>query len=338
MTKISLILPCYNVEKYIGRCLNSIYSQDLDEDEYEVICVDDCSSDRTNALIQDYQKIHRNLLLLHHHTNRKQGAARNTGLIVASGKYVWFIDSDDYIKQNIFQDILSLMEVDNLEILQFDGHQENNSNNIGNHLTSESKVTPGIEVFKKDKNFWDIQYVPWNKVYKSDFLLDNNLFFPEVLYGEDTIHTIMVLISAKKVKCISDSFYFYCRTPDSTINSPINATKVFCYTLLNGNQILDLSRKIDDPYKRYFSEGGITRINQFTKPFLKLSFKEKLLFYKNAKINKSLISDVWEKLIIVNKLIIKLPILFLFINPVIQLGINLKTYIRNHKFQVFQFL
>ena len=88
MIHISFILPVYGVEKYISECLDSIYSQDMPESDYEVICVDDCSPDRSNEIIRQYQQKHNNLILIEHKINKMSGGARNTGIRNAKGEYV----------------------------------------------------------------------------------------------------------------------------------------------------------------------------------------------------------------------------------------------------------
>ena len=99
--RLSIIIPFFNVEKFIGRCLESVYSQDIPENEYEVICVDDSSPDDSLSIVQDYAQKHANLRIVKNKQNRKLGGARNAGLDVASGDYIWFIDSDDFIEDNV---------------------------------------------------------------------------------------------------------------------------------------------------------------------------------------------------------------------------------------------
>ena len=97
MIRLSIIIPFYNVEQYIAQCLDSVYRQDIPEEEYEVICVDDCSQDGSLEIVKQYQKKHVNLILLKHEVNKKLGAARNTGFNTAKGNYIWHVDSDDKI-------------------------------------------------------------------------------------------------------------------------------------------------------------------------------------------------------------------------------------------------
>lgn len=87
----SIIIPVYNGEQYIKNCLDSIYRQGLGDDVFEVICVNDCSTDNTAQVISEYGKFHQNLRLINHETNRRQGGARNTAVKVAKGKYILII-------------------------------------------------------------------------------------------------------------------------------------------------------------------------------------------------------------------------------------------------------
>ena len=119
MVRLSIVVPFYGVERYIRQCLQSLYLQDVPESEYEVICVNDCSPDNCERIVLEFQQEHKNLVLLHHEVNKKLGAARNTGLKAALGKYVWFVDSDDYIKENCFGEILKSCEENNLQIFHW---------------------------------------------------------------------------------------------------------------------------------------------------------------------------------------------------------------------------
>jgi len=110
MISLSFIVPFYNVEKYIGACLDSLYAQDISEEEYEVICVDDCSPDKSRDIVLKFQRKHDNLKLITHEENKCLGGARNTGINVAKGKYLWFVDSDDMIRPNCLKTLISLCE------------------------------------------------------------------------------------------------------------------------------------------------------------------------------------------------------------------------------------
>ncbi|MBQ7388081.1 MAG: glycosyltransferase family 2 protein [Paludibacteraceae bacterium] len=95
--RLSYILPIYNVEQYLAQCLDSIFSQNLPEDEYEVICMNDCSTDGSLKILKQYQSMNPHMQILTFEQNRGLSAARNEGVRIARGEYIWFVDSDDFI-------------------------------------------------------------------------------------------------------------------------------------------------------------------------------------------------------------------------------------------------
>jgi len=119
MIRLSIIIPFYNVEPYIEECIRSVYDQDIALSDYEVICIDDCSPDGSRAIVERLQEEYSTLKLLTTPENLRQGGARNMGLGIAQGKYVWFVDSDDYIQPNCLKAMLDLMDKNDLEILKF---------------------------------------------------------------------------------------------------------------------------------------------------------------------------------------------------------------------------
>ena len=119
MLKLSFILPCYNVAPYIGRCIESIENQDIPQSDYEVICVDDCSTDDTVRKIKEYQAKYPNIQLICHEVNKTAGGARNTALDNANGKFVWCVDPDDSIQLNVVGKLIKKAEEQDLELLLF---------------------------------------------------------------------------------------------------------------------------------------------------------------------------------------------------------------------------
>ena len=116
--KLSIVVPLYNKEKYIERCLDSLLAQDLPSSEYEIIVVDDGSTDSSYSIASDYSEKHLNIKLFNQ-KNQGAGAARNKGLDLASGDYVYFLDADDYIASNVLNVLLTTGEKHQLEILGF---------------------------------------------------------------------------------------------------------------------------------------------------------------------------------------------------------------------------
>ena len=174
--KLSIIVPFYNVEKYIAKCLDSLLDQDIPELEYEIICVNDCSPDNSRNIVIEYQKNHPNIILIEHESNKRQGAARNTGLSKTRGQFVWFVDSDDWIMSNCLKDILSICEKGFLDILAFNFLRVENQENIvkkGNTFKNSVNIMDGCNYihlyFGEDFVNYLLGY-PWMYLYKTIFL------------------------------------------------------------------------------------------------------------------------------------------------------------------------
>ncbi len=118
MLKLSIIIPIYNVEKFLPACLDSLYQQDLAESDYEIVCVIDGATDGSREVVEEYAKKHTNILLVEQE-NRGVSAARNNGLRRASGEYVWFVDGDDMIAPNCIGRICAELDKYQADIFEF---------------------------------------------------------------------------------------------------------------------------------------------------------------------------------------------------------------------------
>jgi glycosyltransferase involved in cell wall biosynthesis len=282
--RLSIVIPFYNVEKYISQCLDSVYAQDIAESEYEVICVNDCSPDNSREIVLAYQHSHSNLILLEHEKNKMLGAARNTGLRAARGKYVWFIDSDDYIKENVFGKLLSIAEENELEILHFNAQRITDEGKVLDYpcfFPKETDVMTGVDYLNDATvSYWGKPVTAWIKIYKREFLLANQLFYPENVYFEDNLHTLNSFLVCKCFKYITDIIYNYRIRENSITETDIYsgiklADRIHyccdCINLLDGLPQTAVIRK--DVYIYIFLS---------KKVILYLSTKEKWLFCKKT--------------------------------------------------------
>lgn len=214
MIRLSIIIPFYNVEQYIAQCLDSVYRQDIPEEEYEVICVDDCSPDNSIAIVEEYAKKHANLVIVRNQYNRKLGGARNAGMEVAKGEYIWFVDSDDFIKENCLTKLLSIAENEDLDMLHF--NYANYPNIVITDHRPDSEVMTGVDMFFSPQFKWYHDLVTaWRKLYKRQFLIDNKIQFAEHIMFEDNDYAIIAFAVAKRVKHVSSFVYLYRNNPDS---------------------------------------------------------------------------------------------------------------------------
>ena len=160
--KLSIIIPVYNTGGYLSRCLDSCLNQDIPSNEYEIIAVDDGSTDNSLDLLKKYAGAYSNIKVLHQ-SNKRQGAARNKGLSVAQGEYIWFVDSDDWIVENCLAKVCEICQgVDILETDRSYVYYDNSDPylNIG-------KWT-GVQGY----------------IFNRNFLCTNNLIFKEKIFFE----------------------------------------------------------------------------------------------------------------------------------------------------------
>ena len=228
MAKVSVIVPVYNVEQYISVCLDSILNQTYED--IEVICINDGSTDSSKSILEQYQKFDSRIKIFNQ-KNSGLSAARNRGMEKACGEYILFVDSDDYVSSfaveftlnNALRNFSNIVlfdymmgnsnytKVHALTIPKYNKHYENNSFSID---------TMGSESYK---------FIPiptWAKLYKTDFLKENNIKFIENLYYEDLPFWAEVYTKAKRITYLCEHLYFY-NTGRNTSIMKQNDAKIF---------------------------------------------------------------------------------------------------------------
>lgn len=236
MLRLSFIVPFYNVEPYIEECIRSLYNQDIPHEEYEVICVDDCSPDGSRAIVERLQKEYPTLKLLIHTENKRQGGARNTGMKVAQGRYIWFVDSDDYIKPNCLEGLLEQAENEDLDILDFDFETESEKQTFKKNTRSfeMGPCAPADYIFSdtcSGKAGWRCTCV-CGGLYKSELIRKNNIFFREKVQWEDDDYAIELYAYANKLHHVPNRPYVYRYTQGSTVVAKTALVQVRYMTLL----------------------------------------------------------------------------------------------------------
>jgi glycosyltransferase involved in cell wall biosynthesis len=220
MTKISVIIPMYNVASYLKKCLESVYQQNFQEDDFEVILVDDESPDNSLTIAKKLTKDYANTKIISQ-KNKGLGGARNTGIEIATGEYILFLDADDWYLPNTLKQVLQKAKNYSLEILEFGAQGVNMNNKIvyTKSLSSENVLT-GIEYYQKYR-YMDSAC---NKLYKRSFLLENELLFIERLYIEDYEFNTRVFYKAQKVMATDLITAQFLQSPDSITRS-VDGTK-----------------------------------------------------------------------------------------------------------------
>lgn len=240
--KISIIVPIYNVQDYIEDCLNSI-QQDLDGNELEVLCIDDCGSDNSIQIVESYKE-HNPILpidIIHKEKNAGLSEARNTGIRKANGDYILLLDSDDMLEKDCLKKIFHILKKENVDILECSVRDKIETKypiiKCKSH-SSEIKTATGDE-FLKFKQEHD-EYMPMSciRIYRREFLIKTNLFTPGIFF-EDEEFTPRILLQAGDCMSRNIPFYIYRRRENSiTTNIQKNSKWIDDYVFIAEEQIL----------------------------------------------------------------------------------------------------
>ena len=286
MLKFSFILPCYNIGRYIGGCLDSIYAQDIPEDEFEVLCVNDCSTDNTRDIILSYAAKHPNLTLIDHTENLTAGGARNTGIEASKGEYIWFVDPDDAIKPDCLRELYDKAKETDVNVLFFnyDDADENLQVLREDHTYPDSIICSGQEfILKYFKNKFSTFGIIWREIYHAVFLRETGIRYPIMRKAQDVVFLWKVMLRAERVCSISKAYYTYRSNPYSVTKHETDAKVAFSdrilraaeiVRMLKGNGVLPDLRKDMLRSARWCANSNLELISQMSKDERKRYYAE----------------------------------------------------------------
>ena len=221
--KLSIIIPVFNGGHYISRCIESLINQSLKNSQ--IIVVDDGSRDDTSKIIQTYMTCSPNIELITHHENKGTGAARNTGLKHASGKYIAFLDADDWMDTNGYMEMVSALEHSSSDIAVCDVYTEYGSpylSKIRYNYKYRNTITARFALRLLCKTEAQDSYMSsrmGNKVFRSELLLKNSICFAERSVWEDDIFMFLAFYYAEKVELIPSVAEHYFQRDASAMHS-----------------------------------------------------------------------------------------------------------------------
>ena len=215
MIKVSVIIPVFNTEKYISKCLSSLVNQTLDD--IEIICVNDGSTDNSLEIIEKIANNDARIKIINQE-HKKQGAARNAGLRIAEGEYIGFVDSDDWIDLNYYEMLYNTAKKYDADIALATNVRIGNGKTKKRLEITEEKTAETlqekIDIGNQVKN-----PCPTNKIYRHSMLKENNIIWQEGVYCEDKLFTIQAIYYANKIVTVPDVNYYYFRNPNSTVHT-----------------------------------------------------------------------------------------------------------------------
>lgn len=299
MLKLSFILPCYNVAPYIGRCIESIEHQDIPQSEYEVICVDDCSTDDTVQRIKEYQAKYPNIQLICHEVNKTAGGARNTGLDAAKGEYLWFVDPDDAIVENVLGDLSKQIEKLKVDILFFNYNyiDEEGKACAVRQFSGEYDILNGQEFFLtycKKKRLAEITSI-WHEVFSATYIKKNKIRYPEIKSSQDVVFAWHAYLVAQRVTAVELIAYDHIRRPSSTTGSKgkYKTKNIISASLLYVDEIMQLNQKIM-MQQRFHSDLLFEcrdSLNTDSRKVLKMPISEQSVFHREIQKYADLINQ-----------------------------------------------
>lgn len=231
--KISVILPCYNVEKLIDRCLTSIVNQSIGLENIEIICVDDCSKDDTLSVLYEWErKYPENFIIVESQMNGRQGQARNIGLEYANADWIAFVDSDDWVDPTYLEDMYKYA-TDERDIVCC-GYERDFSKEL-TAFDDESSSVRFIDISSdEDRKSQimnpDLGFSAWAKIMSKSFLLDNELFFPANITYEDAAWGSIVHLYFEHACILEKKLYHYFVNEKSTVLTENSNHHLDCLT------------------------------------------------------------------------------------------------------------
>ncbi|SNR76007.1 glycosyltransferase family 2 protein [Lutibacter flavus] len=219
---LSIVIPVYNVEKYLQQCIDSVLAQNYTD--FQIILVNDGSTDGSGKLCDDYAK-NENRIEVIHQSNKGLSEARNNGLKIARGDYIWFIDSDDWIVKNAINTVVEELKKEKVEMLGFSmiDFKESSQQFSEPFLLKDIETTNGNNFIKKNEMF----YAPvCSYIYQSSFIKKYQFVFKENIIHEDEYFNLICFSKVKKIKKIAKTLYYYRRRDNSVSSSKISIIKI----------------------------------------------------------------------------------------------------------------
>lgn len=232
MAKVSIIVPVYNVEKYLRKCLDSLINQTLKD--IEIICINDGSTDKSLEILEEYKNRDSRIILLNQE-NSGQSVARNRGIEIAKGEYLGFVDPDDWVDLDYYEKLYNTASTNDTDIaaggiIRVTGIKKKKFLNFEKEtLTDNTKLKFELcDVPEKS-------YV-WNKIYKTERLKEIGLEFEKGIFYEDCIFTPQALFYLEKMVTVPNIYYYYLRRGNSTVkqrSEKANADNVYAHKKAN---------------------------------------------------------------------------------------------------------
>lgn len=243
MDKVSIIIPVYNVEKNLSKCVESIINQTYKN--IEIILINDGSTDTSSKIIEEYSKKDKRIIVINE-KNKGPSAARNAGLKIATGEYVTFIDADDYIDSEMVENIVRVFKESKCDVVRsnytytYDNKEKKNNENLKGIADKLYILTNNREKLIKKIFLGEIQSYSWTLAIRRNILEKNNIYFSEdVPFMEDIVFLVKLIFFIDNIFFVNKTYYHYYQ------NNSNSLTKNYKNYVRNMNNILIVKKKIE---------------------------------------------------------------------------------------------
>ena len=276
MAKVSIIVPIYNVEKYLPKCLDSLVNQTLDD--IEIILVNDGSTDNSGIIAKQYYENHKNKIKYLEKENGGLSDARNFGIPYATGEYIAFLDSDDYIEIDSYKQMHEKAKEEDADYIECDFIWEYPNKQI---------IDKRLSYNNKQEMLTNVRVVAWNKLIKREIIIKNNLKFPKGLRYEDIEFTYKLIPLLNKVSYIDKPFIHYVQRNNSIANVQ-NEKTADIFAILENVEKYYIEKNLYNEYKDQL-EYNYAR-------YLLCSSLKRICKVENKEKRKDLINKTWNEL------------------------------------------
>ena len=276
MPKVSVIVPIYNVEKYLEKCINSLLSQTLED--IQIILVNDGSKDNSGNIAKEYEKNTKDRVIYVEKENGGLSDARNYGLKYATGDFIAFLDSDDYIEKNAYEEMYNKAIEENADYVECDFIWE---------FPNKIRVDKQYPYKNKKEMLSFVRVVAWNKLIKRQLIIDNNLEFPKGLRYEDVEFTYKLIPFINKFAYVDKPFIHYVQREGSIANVQ-NERTAEIFTVLDN--VIEFYKK-NNIYEEYRNE-----LEYNYARYLLCSSLKRMCKIKDKTIREKLLTESWERL------------------------------------------
>ena len=234
-----IIIPVYNAEKYLGRCLDSVIAA-LGDKRGEILLINDRSTDKTIKIAEEYSKNYLKMIRVLHCNTRGAGAARNFGAKVAKGEYIWFIDADDYIRKDAISKLVDKATSAKADIVMMGAARISRDGDVASNLSAVDETKPNYK-----SRFVRYGMGPWQIIIRRKWWLEHDFKFREGIIHEDMELMSSLVLYTDKFSSINEPLYFYCDNPESVLHKTKFSSHIF-----------DIFPALTGLYERFSSVGA----------------------------------------------------------------------------------